>query len=398
MTLPSNSLFSIASRQVQESALERARSSGIFKTGRDVRTILASKDAPGALRQFVGNRLKKSAFGRAANDVSELIEQFAKGGGGNFGRQIGEKVFQQVFAQTGPIADVVRLILGMGGKVASSAQTARDLSSMIRALQAFGFEVIHKPTKQAPPTPREIEAAKRVLEAAGYEVSERKKPGQAPEVHVNRPQTTEQWLSKNLSRKKPADVEKELDKISREEFAVGNATVKRAKTGTLTIKQAGSTERVPPTDPLFTGEMIPVNSSNVHSIGYDLAETRLKIRFLATGRNGKRSGAGPMYFYYQVPMRMFKRLRTTGSKGTWVWDHLRIRGTVSGHQFDYSLAGLGQGNYIPRKATYAGSGKEVYMPRQFMVNGKTRHSRFGYQEATPFTRGVLNTKKRRRGQ
>jgi hypothetical protein len=39
------------------------------------------------------------------------------------------------------------------------------------------------------------------------------------------------------------------------------------------------------------------------------------------------------------------------SKGGWVWDHLRIRGTVSGHQKDYELAGI-VGGYVPRKATY----------------------------------------------
>jgi hypothetical protein len=36
--------------------------------------------------------------------------------------------------------------------------------------------------------------------------------------------------------------------------------------------------------------------------------------------------------------------------GSWVWDALRIRGTVSGHQKDYELVGI-MGNYVPRKAT-----------------------------------------------
>lgn len=55
-----------------------------------------------------------------------------------------------------------------------------------------------------------------------------------------------------------------------------------------------------------------------------------------------------------------------------MWSNLRIRGTVSGHKFDYRLSGITNG-YVPRKATIIGS-EEWFIKRSFKGerNGETR--------------------------
>lgn len=76
---------------------------------------------------------------------------------------------------------------------------------------------------------------------------------------------------------------------------------------------------------------------------------------------GKKNERGPMYAYLNVPPIVFTGMKSAVSKGKFVWDKLRIRGTIYGHRFQYTLVqaqvtpGLGSaGVYIPRKATSKG--------------------------------------------
>lgn len=79
---------------------------------------------------------------------------------------------------------------------------------------------------------------------------------------------------------------------------------------------------------------------------------------------------GPMYAYFDVPVGVFGRLRDASSAGTAVWDELRMRGSVFGHQFQYSLvdapttAGDGgeEAHYVPRRATSWGFRSRTYVP------------------------------------
>lgn len=110
----------------------------------------------------------------------------------------------------------------------------------------------------------------------------------------------------------------------------------------------------PPTGPDIEG-MIEVTSSNVHSIGYEwptadrLNPGNLMVRFLG-GTGKQRSGPGPLYRYHHVPYPIFEAFQIAASKGKFVWSELRVRGTVSGHQYSYDLAGTGGDGYIPRQA------------------------------------------------
>ena len=90
-------------------------------------------------------------------------------------------------------------------------------------------------------------------------------------------------------------------------------------------------------------------------------------------------GPGPLYRYDGVSPDAFLSMLTAGSKGTWIWDNLRIRGTVSGHQKDYSLVGIMPTpeypeGYVPRKATvepimqyYGVRGQPLVQPRKLGV-------------------------------
>lgn len=76
---------------------------------------------------------------------------------------------------------------------------------------------------------------------------------------------------------------------------------------------------------------------------------------------GKSNSRGPMYAYLDVPERVYERMLRANSKGKFVWDELRVRGTIYGHQYQYNLvhgsptAEHGLSNlYIPRKATRSG--------------------------------------------
>lgn len=126
-------------------------------------------------------------------------------------------------------------------------------------------------------------------------------------------------------------------------------------------------------------------SSNVFSFGFDNQSHSLFVRFKDAPKDtGKSAGGfkitavhgasgagrphqpGALYLYHNVPARLFLTFLDASSKGGWVWDKLRIRGTVSGHRFDYALVGV-QGGYVPRKATLTPQG-EAYIPRTIFTD------------------------------
>lgn len=82
-----------------------------------------------------------------------------------------------------------------------------------------------------------------------------------------------------------------------------------------------------------SGEWLPVSSSNVAAIAYDAEDERLLIEYKD----------GSSYAYQPVNMPMAIDFYRAGSKGTWVWDHLRERGTVFGYKIPYThLSGPSQ--------------------------------------------------------
>lgn len=103
-------------------------------------------------------------------------------------------------------------------------------------------------------------------------------------------------------------------------------------------------------------------SSNVFAFAYEWNPRNarepgnLLVKFLG-GDSKHRSGPGAMYRYFDVNRSVFVAFKMAASKGGFVWDELRIRGTVSGHQYSYALAGTGPSGYIPRQAVVAKRGR-----------------------------------------
>lgn len=120
-------------------------------------------------------------------------------------------------------------------------------------------------------------------------------------------------------------------------------------------------KRVPADHPMLTGEMVSTpESTNVYEFGYDIDTLTLYVRYQTEHQKGTRGGPGSLYGYYGVSPEEFLALYATRNRGggeggdstpgTWIWSHVRERGTVSGHQKDYRLVGV-MGGYVPRKAT-----------------------------------------------
>lgn len=167
-----------------------------------------------------------------------------------------------------------------------------------------------------------------------------------------------------------------------------DAQTPEAVSNYVTINIGGRKYRIRRDDPLLTGEMIRVKSSNVHSIGYiwnsdDPAKGTLQVRFL-DHRKGRSAKAGAGYQYFAVHPEVFVSFTKAASKGKFVWDRLRIRGTVSGHQYQYSIATLASDGYTPRKARRVGD-HEYFLQRTVKgSNGKVYKSQLPQRMVGPY--------------
>lgn len=151
-------------------------------------------------------------------------------------------------------------------------------------------------------------------------------------------------------------------------------------------------------------DMIPVSgSSNVYAYGYDPVRHVLRVQFLASAVNGaslsktkggqwrgtlgstvtnQRHGPGPTYDYFDVPPSVFQRMVSAASKGKAVWDLLRVRGTIEGHQYRYTLAAAGQANIVG--ADGGVTGQLTYVPRQAVRGGfQARRTGYGVRSVLP---------------
>lgn len=276
------------------------------------------------------------------------------------------KIQQIIFKSLGPLGDVLQALLRPKGKRLASID--RELTAAANLLRAFGHEVIQPPSRRGGEGAK-IQAATQYLENLGFHVRRKPLPGWQA---ASKPKPLPGWAA-HVAPQTPA----------------GGQPAR--KTVDLDIG-AGRLNRIRRDDPLLTGAMIPVTSSNVHSIGFDINPHNaqigtLKVRFLMDYGNSKVAGA--LYDYYHVPTTVFQNFRRAASKGKFVWDKLRIRGTVSGHRFDYKLTGISRG-YVPRKATYTPQG-EYFTKRSFLgENTRTGERRLFHSRESALVRPSAN--------
>ena len=87
---------------------------------------------------------------------------------------------------------------------------------------------------------------------------------------------------------------------------------------------------------LKSGEWLEVESTNVKAIRWLADDEALQIEFLNHG----------FYQYQNVNETEARDFALSPSKGSWVWDNLRLRGTVFGYQKDYTFIS-GPSDYSP---------------------------------------------------
>ena len=80
---------------------------------------------------------------------------------------------------------------------------------------------------------------------------------------------------------------------------------------------------------LHFNQVISVNSSNVASAQYDRSRQELTLEY----ENGS------AYVYREVSEAEAQSFLTAPSKGEWVWDNLRVRGSKTAHRKPFVKSG-----------------------------------------------------------
>lgn len=279
---------------------------------------------------YVRRELERTNIGKLVGQVERYAQRGFK-----------EAMLDELLGALGPVGDLFGMFLRPHGRPVANINN--ELRAAADLLRTFGYRV------QPPTGPRpsdeslgrsEVQRAQQFLESLGFKVQA------PPEVADNEPHFVE------------------LPRRERERQAPGREQ---------TITVGGIQLRVQPNDPLLTGAWIRVESSNVYAIAFiwnNAAPTKgtLRVRFWEKSGGAKTRG-GPVYHYLDVHPALFQDFRTAASKGKWVWDHMRIRGTVSGHRYRYMLAMLSSSGYVPRQATRVGN-EEWFLKRT--VQSKTQ--------------------------
>lgn len=310
------------------------------------------------IRNAIAGEIRRGRLGQLTTRLASMGDRAGRGRAGRLIRQIARQGQARIERFTG---DTLRQARDTVWRMLREAM--EPVANLLRGLAgSFGGGGGNKPPAPpaAAPMPggapdpirsnldKSIRDAIELLEAQGYTVTP---PGQAaPRPGVSTP----------------------------EDFGFTAAPTfpeQRQDSAPDTVRVGGRTRKADPTDPVFSGEMVPVTSSNVHSIGFiwntaDPMKGTLKVRFLQGGSKDTKKTAGPLYYYFNVHPDVFDAFLRANSKGSFVWDRLRIRGTVSGHRYHYELKGITNG-YVPRKATRLGK-NEYFLGRSAKFrNGNT---------------------------
>lgn len=311
-------LFQTAARAIRASA---AREFEATEFGQLLKQVRKGSISPSVQRRLAalktGNvrRMTRQFMNKPFGDTVRNLERYAKTGSQS------RRLVDQFLGSLGPTGTLIRSLFGAGNGLEGSLRAA---SALIRA---FGGEVmLPRGMEDVGDWDRGTSAAIERLQSLGYQV------------------------------------------MPPEEEETGGVPKPRRARKTVDVPTPRGTRRVRRDDPAITGEMVTASSSNVHSYGYDHEHGYLYVRFLDSLPDGSRAGPGPLYRYAGVDVDEFRALHRAGSKGDWIWDHLRIRGTVSGHKKDYELVGIVRG-YVPRKATLDPAyGGEAYIKRKVLTS------------------------------
>lgn len=85
---------------------------------------------------------------------------------------------------------------------------------------------------------------------------------------------------------------------------------------------------------VYNGAILYVHSSNVQAAQYEIETRRLIVSFLPKGKS-----PGGVYQYRDVTEDEAIGFANAHSKGSWVWDNLRVRGSKVDSKKDYNKIG-----------------------------------------------------------
>lgn len=301
----------------------------------------ALKQARGLVRAVRSGRGGLRDVNTVRNGMREISRAMRGGPVDKYGKiseLIKNTIWKEMMRTLGPLGSIVSALIRPSGR-SIAKNIEQELKAAADLLQEFGYQVI-------PPVDQ--------TGSGGGLAS----PSAAPREPT--PSPRQRTPAETLTT--PGEQVQQMPAKPAPEGAVSNY---------ITVNINGERFRVRRDDPLLTGAMIKVKSSNVHSIGYEWndaepAKGQLKVRFKDHRRGAGRAGkAGAGYTYYDVHPKVFVAFTKAASKGKFVWDRLRIRGTVSGHQYRYALTTIASDGYVPRKARLAGGG--------YMIGDAAKH-------------------------
>lgn len=285
----------------------------------------------------------RAMLGQDARTLLVDVARYAKGD------SLQRAILDSFLDSLGPVGGLIRSI----GKAASKSRSRRTADDQLDAartlLESFGYEVLPPRGRETPnDIARGIEAATEFLNRHGFEVTKKgAEPPAPPGVPLTAPSA-------------PVPAAREDEQPAEKPLPGGHSP--KTKAGTprkvVDLPMGAGTRRFPVSHPIVTASWIHTpESSNVYAFRYVYDTRTLHVAFRQwTPTQGKSRARGPIYGYYHVPPGVFLGFIEAPSKGSFVWDALRVRGTVSGHQYDYRLVAT-KGEYVPRKATLTPQGE-----------------------------------------
>lgn len=303
---------------------------GSRASGREVQKVIQRH-----ARRLGSQEVLREILGRDTYRMAREVERYAKS------NSLNRKLLNDILGALGPAGKLIRAVIS---PAAGKSLLGNELKTAADLLRSYGRLVVE------PGKSDQAETMAEHLRGMGYTVIP---PGERRPNGTKSPNTSDEEIQTGRKRK------------------------------TVQIEGAGRTQ-FPANHPIVTGQMaMTPNSTNVHSFGYDSENRFLYVRFLDDLGKGRRAGPGPLYRYAAVTPREFLGLYRTRNRGdghggdstpgTWLWTHLRIRGTLTGHRKDYELVGIVR-DYTPRKATLLPEG-EAYIRRTVRtLEGKTVRS------------------------
>lgn len=279
--------------------------------------------------------------GTDLGDLAREVEKYSKGGAGG----VTYRLLKDFLVSLGPAGKLLGALINPQAKSGFGSGLKAELSAAMNLLEAFSGD------------DEAYEVARKIIEGRGGRVIDPADVRGGGRVRRSTDIGSEADASGGAGGRQPAAPVKP----------------KEANRATADIPMGnGATQRFAKSHPIVTGDMQTTpESSNVHSYGYDVDNWYLYVRFKAEAPRGgggvRPNSPGALYQYANVPPKVFISMLKASSKGTYIWDHIRIRGTLSGHRFDYQLVGV-SGGYVPRKATLGAEG-EWFLRREVRTTG-----------------------------